>query len=57
MQTHHADTLRESVVSVLGAPPDTAQLQLRWISVVPGAESRGGHVKGQVNHGEWSDAS
>jgi pimeloyl-ACP methyl ester carboxylesterase len=56
MQTHHADTLRESVVSVLGAPPDPAPLQPEVLDIVAGDGFRREHIKYQVSPGDWSYA-
>lgn len=56
MQVHHADTFRESVNSVLGAPPDPAPLQPEVLEVVPGAGFRREHIKFQVSPGECSYA-
>jgi pimeloyl-ACP methyl ester carboxylesterase len=56
MQVHHADTFRESVNSVLGAPPDPAPLQPEVLEVAPGDGFRREHIKFQVSPGECSYA-
>jgi dienelactone hydrolase len=56
MQAHHADTFRESVLSVLGAPPDPAPLRPEVLDVAPGDGFRREHVKFQVSPGDWSYA-
>jgi hypothetical protein len=56
MQAHHADTFRESVLSVLGAPPDPAPLQPEVLDVVAGDGFRQEHIKFQVSPGDWSYA-
>ncbi len=56
MQAHHADTFRESVLSVLGAPPDPAPLQPQVLDVAAGDGFRREHIKYQVSPGDWGYA-
>ncbi len=56
MQAHHSDTLRESVISVLGAPPDPCPLQPEVLDVAAGKGFRREHIKFQVSPGDWSYA-
>ncbi len=56
MQAQHTDTFRESVLSVLGAPPDPAPLQPEVIEVVPGEGFRREKIKYQVSTNEWAYA-
>ncbi len=56
MQAHHADTFRESIVSVLGAPPDPAPLHPEVLDVTSDGGFRREHIKYQVSPGDWSYA-
>src|SRR5262249_49249527 len=56
MQSHHADTLRESLTAVLGAPPDPAPLQPEILDVNSADGYRREHIKFQVSPGDWSYA-
>jgi pimeloyl-ACP methyl ester carboxylesterase len=56
MQAHHTDTFRESITSVLGAPPDPAPLQPEVLDISAGDGFRREHVKFQVSPGDWSYA-
>jgi dienelactone hydrolase len=56
MQAHHADTLRESVISVLGAPPDPCPLEPVVLDTVSAKSFRREHIKFQVSPGDWSYA-
>src|SRR5215813_1618490 len=56
MQSHHADTLRESLTAVLGAPPDPAPLQPEVLDVDSLEGYRREHIKYQVSPGDWSYA-
>jgi dienelactone hydrolase len=56
MQAHHADTLRESVISVLGAPPDPCPLAPEVLDTVSNKGYRREHIKFQVSPGDWSYA-
>src|SRR5579859_5320092 len=56
MQAHHADTFRESVSAVLGAPPDPAPLMPQVLDVVACPGYRREHIKYQVSPGDWSYA-
>jgi dienelactone hydrolase len=56
MQAHHADTFRESVNSVLGAPPDPAPLQPEVLDIESVNGFRREHIKYQVSPGDFSYA-
>ncbi len=56
MQAHYTDTFRDSVMSVLGAPPDPAPLQPEVIEVVSGDGFRREKIKYQVSPGDWAYA-
>jgi dienelactone hydrolase len=56
MQAQYTDTFRESVLSVLGAPPDPAPLLPEVIEVVAGGGYRREKIKYQVSSGDWSFA-
>src|SRR5579871_1382582 len=56
MQVHLTDTFRESISSVLGAPPDPAPLQPEVLDVVIGNGFRREHIKYQVSPGDWGYA-
>ncbi len=56
MQAQHTDTFRESVLSVLGAPPDPAPLQPEVLEVVAGDGFRREKIKYQVSPNEWAYA-
>jgi dienelactone hydrolase len=56
MQVQRADTFRESIVSVLGAPPDPAPLHPEVLDVVADKGFRREHIKYQVSPGDWSYA-
>ncbi len=56
MQAHHTDTFRESVLSVLGAPPDPAPLQPEILDISADQGFRREHIKFQVSPGDWSYA-
>jgi dienelactone hydrolase len=56
MQAQRTDTFRESIVSVLGAPPDPAPMHPEVLDVVAGKDFRREHIKFQVSPGDWSYA-
>src|SRR5450432_1713810 len=56
MQTQHADTFREAVTAVLGAPPDPAPLEAEVLDVVAADGFRREHIKFQVSPADWSYA-
>jgi dienelactone hydrolase len=56
MQVHHTEPIRESLTSVLGAPPDPAPLQPEVLDVTAGEGFRREHIKFQVSPGDWSYA-
>ncbi|MEP7289131.1 MAG: dienelactone hydrolase family protein [Chloroflexota bacterium] len=56
MQAQYADTFRESVISVLGAPPDPAPLEPEVLDIEAGDGFRREHLKFQVSTGDVSYA-
>lgn len=56
MQAHYTDTFRESVMSVLGAPPDPAPLLPEVLEAFPGEGFHREKVKYQVSPGDWAYA-
>lgn len=56
MQTQFTDTLRTSVLSVVGAPPDMVPLLPEVIEVVPSEGFRREKIKYQVSSGDWAFA-
>lgn len=56
MQAQHTDTFRESVLSVLGAPPDPAPLMPEVIETVAEEGFRREKIKYQVSLNEWAYA-
>jgi dienelactone hydrolase len=56
MQAHFTDTFRESLTSVLGAPPDPAPLQPEILDIQAGKGYRREHVKYQVSPSDFSYA-
>jgi hypothetical protein len=56
MQAQRADTFRESIVSVLGAPPDPAPLHPEVLDADADEGFRREHIKFQVSPGDWSYA-
>ena len=56
MQAQYTDTFRESVLSVLGAPPDPAPLSPEVLEIVAGEGFRREKIKYQVSPGDWAYA-
>ncbi len=56
MQAQFADTFRESVLSMLGAPPDPAPLAPEVIEIAAGDGFRREKIKYQVSPGDWGYA-
>ncbi len=56
IQAQFTDTFRESVSSVLGAPPDPAPLQPEVLEVVAGDGFRREKIKYQVSPNDWAYA-
>lgn len=52
----YIETLRESVISVLGAPPDPAPLRAQTLDAVEGPDYRCEHITYQVSPNDWSFA-
>jgi dienelactone hydrolase len=56
MQAQHTDAFRESVLSVLGAPPDPAPLSATVLETVELEKTRREKIRFQVTPNEWSFA-
>jgi dienelactone hydrolase len=56
MQAHHTDAFRQSIASVLGAPPDSSPLAAEVLEVEAQAGYRQERVRYQVSPGDYSYA-